>query len=210
MMDGRAAFDLLLQRLAGTQPDHRAEAVRFGATLLQPGDVRLTRLMPATSRPAAVLIGLQECADPGILLTVRAEHLRQHAGQISFPGGTIDPGDTGPAAAALREAAEEVGLQSHQAEVLGYLPDQMVLTGFRITPVVARVAPEFVPQPDCNEVQQAFMLPLASLFDPANHRPTRRSIGGVEFEVRDLQYGTHRIWGATAGMLFALYELVRA
>src|SRR6185369_14671100 len=183
-MDGRAAFDLLLQRLAGTQPDHRAQSVRLGATLLNPGDERLTQLIPATSRPAAVLIGLQAGDEPGILLTVRAEHLRQHAGQISFPGGTIDPGDSNPAAAALREAAEEVGLQSHQAEVVGYLPDQVVLTGFRITPVIARVAPEFIPQPDYREVQQAFMLPLAALFDPANHRPARRSIGGVEFEVR--------------------------
>jgi len=206
----RQAFDRLLQRLAGSEPDHRPQSLRFGATLLQPGDARLVRLIPPVSRPAAVLIGLQEGDDPGILLTVRAEHLRQHPGQIAFPGGAIEADDGGEAQAALREAAEEVGLQSHQASVVGFLPDQMVLTGFRITPVIARVASDFVPRPDCMEVQQAFMLPLTALLDPANHHPVRRSIGGVEFDVRDLHYDTHRVWGATAGMLFALYELARA
>lgn len=206
----REAFDRLLQRLAGSAPDHRPENLRFGATLLQPGDERLARLIPATSRHAAVLIGLQESESPGVLLTVRAEHLRQHAGQIAFPGGVIEADDSGPADAALREAAEEVGLQRQQAEVIGYLPDQMVLTGFRITPVIARIAPDFVPRPDHMEVQEAFVLPLAELLDPANHHAVRRSIGGVEFDVRDLHYGVHRVWGATAGMLFALYELARA
>jgi 8-oxo-dGTP pyrophosphatase MutT (NUDIX family) len=209
MAPAHDAFDRLLQRLAGSQPDHRPESLRFGATLLQPGDARLVRLIPPASRPAAVLIGVQEGDDPGILLTVRAEHLRQHAGQIAFPGGTIEAGDGGPAEAALREAAEEVGLQRHHASVVGFLPDQMVLTGFRITPVVARVSSDFVPRPDHMEVQQAFMLPLKALLDPANHHPVRRSIGGVEFDVRDLHYDTHRVWGATAGMLFALYELAR-
>src|SRR5689334_12478238 len=204
------AFDRLQQRLAGSAPDHRPERVRFGATLLQPGDERLIRLIPPVSRPAAVLIGLQEGSDPGVLLTVRAEHLRQHAGQIAFPGGVIEPGDRDPAEAALREAAEEVGLQRQQASVVGYLPDQMVVTGFRITPVVARVTRDFVPHPDQMEVQQVFMLPMTALLDPANHHPVRRSIGGVEFDVRDLHYQTHRVWGATAGMLFALYELARA
>jgi 8-oxo-dGTP pyrophosphatase MutT (NUDIX family) len=206
----RDAFDRLLQRLAGSEPDHRPESLRFGATLLQPGDARLVRLIPPVSRPAAVLIGLQDGDDPGILLTVRAAHLRQHAGQIAFPGGTIEADDEGPAQAALREAAEEVGLQRHQASVVGFLPDQMVLTGFRITPVIARVASDFVPRPDHMEVQQAFTLPLTALLDPANHHPVRRSIGGVEFDVRDLHYDMHRVWGATAGMLFALYELARA
>jgi 8-oxo-dGTP pyrophosphatase MutT (NUDIX family) len=209
-MEVREAFDRLLQRLAGSAPDHRPQSLRFGATLVQPGDERLTGLIPAVSRPAAVLIGLQEGDHPGVLLTVRAEHLRQHAGQIAFPGGTIEPDDSGPADAALREAAEEVGLPRGQAEVIGYLPDQMVLTGFRITPVIARIAPDFVPRPDHMEVREAFVLPLAELFDPANHHPVRRSIGGVEFDVRDLHYGAHRVWGATAGMLFALYELARA
>jgi 8-oxo-dGTP pyrophosphatase MutT (NUDIX family) len=210
MADGaREAFDRLLLRLAGSEPDHRPESLRFGAVLLRGGDERLARLIPSVVRPAAVLIGLKEGDDPGILLTVRAEHLRQHAGQIAFPGGTIEAGDGGPTQAALREAAEEIGLHSHHAEVVGYLPDQMVLTGFRITPVVARVARDFEPQPDHGEVQEAFVLPLRDLLDPANHRPVRRSIGGVEFDVRDLHYGVHRVWGATAGMLFALYELAR-
>jgi 8-oxo-dGTP pyrophosphatase MutT (NUDIX family) len=205
----REALDRLLQRLAGSEPDHRPQSVRFGSTLVRPGDARLLSLIPPVSRPAAVLIGVQEGDDPGILLTVRAEHLRQHAGQIAFPGGTIEA-DEGPAEAALREAAEEIGLERQHADVVGYLPDQMVLTGFRITPVVARIAGDFVPRPDHMEVQQAFILPLTVLLDPGNHHPVRRSIGGVEFDVRDLHYQTHRVWGATAGMLFALYELARA
>ncbi len=206
----REAFDRLLQHLAGSAPDHRPESLRFGAVPVHSTDARLRALVPPVSRAAAVLIGLQEGDDPGILLTVRAEHLRQHAGQIAFPGGVIEPGDNDPADAALREATEEVGLQRQQASVVGYLPDQMVVTGFRITPVVARVTRDFVPRPDHTEVQQVFTLPLTVLLDPANHHPVRRSIGGVEFDVRDLHYQTHRVWGATAGMLFALYELARA
>jgi 8-oxo-dGTP pyrophosphatase MutT (NUDIX family) len=164
--------------------------------------------MPPDPRAAAVLIGIQELAgEPAILLTVRAGHLRNHAGQIAFPGGAVDALDLHPADAALREAREEVGLLPAQARVAGYLPDQIVLTGFRITPVVALIEPQFVPDPDHTEVQEAFMLPVSALLDARNHVQGRRSIGGEEFEVRDLAFGSHLIWGATAGMLFSLYEL---
>jgi 8-oxo-dGTP pyrophosphatase MutT (NUDIX family) len=203
-----AAWRQLLQRLAATQPEHRNEFVRVGAGVDDQTDARLLAMIPSDPRPAAVLIGFVEAAaGPGILLTVRAGHLRHHAGQIAFPGGVIESSDASPAAAALREAQEEVGLAPHDAEVLGYLPDQIVLTGFRITPVVARLAPTFAPSADAAEVQGSFVLPFATLLDPVNERTGSRRLGGIDFPVRDLQYGEHRIWGATAGMLFALRAL---
>lgn len=208
--DTRAACERLLQRLDGRAPDHRPESLRIGATLAGDSDPRLLKLFPPASRRAAVLIGLREpLDDPGILLTVRATHLRAHAGQIAFPGGAIDPDDADPAATALREAHEEVGLESTQAAVVGHLPDQLVLTGFQVTPVVARLAADFTPQPAEVEVQEAFMMPLSVLLDPATHVPSRRAIGGIEFEFRDLLFGRHRIWGATAGILFTLCELAQ-
>ena len=191
-----AAWDLLLERLATTQPEHRTQFVRIGAGLADHTDPRLLAQMPATLRPSAVLIGLLEGDDgPGVLLTVRADHLRHHAGQIAFPGGVVEAGDGGPAAAALREAQEEVGLPPQTARVVGYLPDQVVLTGFRITPVVARIDAGFEPRLDASEVQSCFVLPLSALLDVTNERPGTRRIAGIDVAVRDLQYREHRIWG---------------
>lgn len=206
--DSQAAWTRLLEKLASTQPQHDAEHLRIGAGLSQAPDPRLLQLIPADLRHAAVLIGLiDQAGDPGILLTVRAGHLRHHAGQISFPGGVIEAADASPAVAALREAHEEVGLAAAQAQVVGYLPDQIVLTGFRITPVIARIADSFTPHVDAAEVESCFVLPFSVLLDATHERVTTRSIGGIEVDVRDLQFGVHRIWGATAGMLFALRAL---
>lgn len=211
LADTDAAWRQLLQRLAATAPEHRTQFVRVGAGASGHTDPRLLAMIPADPRPAAVLIGFVEAeVGPSILLTVRAGHLRHHAGQIAFPGGVIESSDVSPAAAALREAQEEVGLAPQEAEVLGYLPDQIVPTGFRITPVVARLAPTFAPRADAAEVQGSFMLPFATLLDPVNERAGSLRLGGIDFAVRDLQYGEHRIWGATAGMLFALRALALA
>jgi 8-oxo-dGTP pyrophosphatase MutT (NUDIX family) len=203
-----AAWMRLLERLQHTGPQHDAQSIRIGAGIAEHTDPRLLQLIPAALRPAAVLIGLlEQGGDPGILLTVRAGHLRQHAGQIAFPGGTMDAGDTTPAAAALREAQEEVGLSASDARIIGYLPDHVVLTGYRITPVIACIADSFTPRVDPSEVESCFVLPFAELLDAGNERVGPRSIGGFEIVVRDLQFGEHRIWGATAGMLFALRAL---
>jgi 8-oxo-dGTP pyrophosphatase MutT (NUDIX family) len=207
--DTDAAWRRLLQRLSDSRPYHRLGNVQLGAQFSSTADPRLSTLIPEAPRAAAVLVGLVE-PDPGeqgIFLTVRAAHLRQHAGQIAFPGGVMEAEDEGPVAAALREAREEVGLDPVGAEVIGYLPDQYVLTGFRITPVVARLPVDFVPRLDWAEVQASFILPFAVLLDPATERPGRRRIRGMEVAVRDLHYGEHRIWGATAGMLLQLRAL---
>lgn len=207
-----AAWQRLLQRLADSRPYHHLTTVEVGAQFSFAADPRLTALLPEAPRAAAVLVGLIEPGpdEQGILLTVRAAHLRQHAGQIAFPGGAIEAEDEGPAAAALREAHEEVGLEPGSAQVLGYLPDQFVLTGFRITPVVARLPAHFMPRLDGDEVQATFILPFAVLIDPATERAATRHVRGIDVAVRDLHYGEHRIWGATAGMLLQLRALALA
>jgi 8-oxo-dGTP pyrophosphatase MutT (NUDIX family) len=205
-----AARERLVERLAGSAPDHDLARTRLGAARLSGADPLIASLLPPDPRPAAVLIGLTgEADDAGILLTVRAAHLRHHAGQVAFPGGRIEATDEGPAAAAIREAEEEVGLDRRRAEVVGFLPDQLVLTGFRITPVVARIHTPFEPRPDHREVQDCFVLPWAQLLDPASQVEVQRAILGQVLSMRDIHYGAHRIWGATAGILLTLLELAR-
>ena len=164
---------------------------------------------PVDPRPAAVLVPLVQRAELTVLLTQRATQLRNHAGQISFPGGRIEPHDAGPREAALREAHEEIGLESRiTSRPLGYLPDHVVMTGFRVTPVVAFVAPGFELLLDSEEVENTFEVPVSFIFDPRNHRLRLRRSGftGEEVEFCDIPYGERNIWGATAGMLLTLRE----
>lgn len=209
MADHSARWSLLPQKLSGSVPEHRLTHARFGGGPAHQADPRLLAMLPASPRPAAVLVGLLDTQDgPGILLTVRAARLRMHPGQIAFPGGAIDSGDESPVATALREAHEEVGLDPSGAAVLGFLPDQFVLTGYRITPVVARLPADFEARLQADEVQESFVLPFDHLMDPANERDSVRQVGSFEVSTRDLHYRHHRIWGATAGVLFTLREMV--
>lgn len=158
-------------------------------------------------RPAAVLVGLVERGSGWqVLLTRRTETLRHHAGQVSFPGGRIEAADPGPVAAALREASEEVGLAPERAEPLGYLDPFATITGFHVFPVVARIAADFSPRIDPNEVAEAFEAPLDFLLDPRNARRLEMDVRGHRRSIIEFDYGGHRIWGATAAMLVNFRE----
>jgi len=161
--------------------------------------------------PAAVLIPLVE-RDTGltVLLTQRAETLKDHAGQISFPGGRIEPDDKDAWHAALREAYEEIGLLANYVEFAGYLPDHHVITGFRVTPVVGFVNPDYQLRIAKAEVHDAFEVPLDFILDAANHKSRRRTLGGLTIEVHDIPFGERNIWGATAAMLMTLRRKLQA
>jgi 8-oxo-dGTP pyrophosphatase MutT (NUDIX family) len=197
----------LRARLAGSAPGSGATARLAG--LRREQSERLRHLLPADPTPAAVLVPVVDHADGlTVLFTERAPDLRHHPGQISFPGGRLEPGDADPAAAALRETEEEIGLDRRHVELLGYLPDQLVVTGYRVTPLVGLVAPGVPLTLDPLEVASVFEVPLAHLMDPAHHRARARPIGGEQVEVYDIPYGARNIWGATAGMLMSLYWLL--
>jgi 8-oxo-dGTP pyrophosphatase MutT (NUDIX family) len=161
--------------------------------------------------PAAVLVPLVE-RDSGmtVLLTQRAATLKDHAGQISFPGGRIEPEDPDSWHAALREAHEEIGLSRDLVEFAGFLPDHWVGTGFRVTPAVGFVSPSYELRIDAAEVDEVFEVPLEFILDAANHKSRLRQMGGVTLEAYDIPYGDRLIWGATAGMLLTLRRLLHA
>ena len=157
--------------------------------------------------PAAVLfpIVLRNGAQT-VLLTQRTAHLRDHAGQISFPGGRVEPEDLSPMDTALRETEEEIGLTRDRIEILGFLPEYRTGTGFRVTPVVALVSPPFDIHPDPFEVAEVFEVPLAFLLDPANHKRHSIHHQGAMRHFFAMPYGDYFIWGATAGMIRSLTE----
>ncbi|MFD1913598.1 CoA pyrophosphatase [Halodurantibacterium flavum] len=156
-------------------------------------------------RPAAVLVGLVEGRDgPRVILTKRASHLRHHPGQVAFPGGKFEPGDATPEAAALREAQEEIGLDPAQVEPLGRLPQHETVTGFAVTPVLARIHGAFAPVPEAGEVQEVFDVPLSHVTDPARFRIERRMWRGEWRRYYVVPFGPYYIWGATACILRGL------
>jgi 8-oxo-dGTP pyrophosphatase MutT (NUDIX family) len=204
--DGAVPSDWLarLERRLLRAPEHRREHWRFGGTGVAPTPAMLERLK---SEPvaAAVLIPLFDLDGvPHVLLTQRSPHLAHHAGQISFPGGRIETHDAAPLAAALRETAEEIGIESRFVRPIGYLPDHLVLTGFRITPVVARLESGFVLNADTREVADVLRVPLHVICDWRRYQPSTRELHGFTMHAHDLPYGERLIWGATAGMLLAL------
>lgn len=165
---------------------------------------------PATPAAAAVLVPIVD-HESGltVLFTQRSSHLKNHAGQISFPGGRVEPGDLNPLEAALRETDEEIGLSREHITFVGYLEPQLVLSGFRVTPVVAFVRPGFELRLDTREVDSAFEVPLLHILNAANHRSRERKLGEIAVQVYDIPYRSHNIWGATAGMLMSLYRLLK-
>lgn len=184
-------------------PDHIRSRLR------QPADCQNSSAPPHLQSAVLVLLcpGITE---PVTILTRRSEDLPQHAGQISFPGGRVESADEGPLGAALRETEEEIGLSRQHVTVAGYLDPQLVLTGFWVTPVVGFVRPGFELKLDRREVDTTFEVPLAHILDPVNHQWRERKLGETSVRVYDIPYGEHRIWGATAAMLMALYRLVTA
>ena len=173
---------------------------------------------PRPPRPASVLVPLvQREAGLTVLLTRRTEHLRDHAGQISFPGGRVEPFDADAVATALREAAEEIGLPAARVDVVGSLPVYTTVTGFVVTPVVALVTPPFELLLDRGEVAEAFEVPLAYLMTPAHHRRHRFEYEGGQREFLSMPWSgagadgrarDYFIWGATAAMLRNLYRFL--
>jgi 8-oxo-dGTP pyrophosphatase MutT (NUDIX family) len=145
-----------------------------------------------------------------VLLTQRAATLKDHAGQISFPGGRIDPEDADAWRAALREAHEEIGLTESFVEFAGYLPDHWVGTGFRVTPAVAFVNPSFELRIATAEVHDVFEVPLEFILDTANHKSREMRLGDLTVEVYDIPYDGRIIWGATAGMLLTFRRMLQA
>jgi 8-oxo-dGTP pyrophosphatase MutT (NUDIX family) len=140
-----------------------------------------------------------------LLLTERASHLRAHSGQVAFPGGKIDPGETA-GETALREAEEEIGLDPALVEPLGWLDSYLTGTGFRVAPLLALVKPGFRLRINADEVADAFETPLAFLMDPANHRLDQREWQGQTRRFYAMPHDGHYIWGATAGIIRNLYE----
>ncbi len=158
---------------------------------------------------AAVLVPIIHGPVPGVLLTLRAATLSSHAGQVAFPGGRIDPGET-PEQAALREAHEEIGLPADLVELTGRLPEYVTGTGYLVTPVVGLLAPGFVPAPSAAEVDQVFELPLSVLLDPAAPQRRRAQYKGRSREFWVWPHAEHYIWGATAAILVHLAHRLHA
>ena len=162
----------------------------------------------AATRPAAVLVPVVDRPQPSVILTMRTSELSSHAGQIAFPGGKIEAADSGPLAAALREAKEEIGLDARLVEPLGYLDVYLTFSGFRILSVVARVEAGYALTLNASEVADAFEVPLDFLMGPENHQRHTRDWKGIQRQYYAMPYQERYIWGVTAGILRNLYERV--
>jgi len=157
---------------------------------------------------AAVLIAITDRDKPGVILTVRREHLRTHAGQIAFPGGRVDPGEDA-VAAAIREAQEELALDPGEVSVAGTLEDYRTVTGYLVTPVVGVIRPGLALTPHDHEVADWFEAPLEHLIDPANQQVQTAVFAGSERRYWQIEWQGRRIWGATAAMLVNLSRRLR-
>jgi NTP pyrophosphohydrolases including oxidative damage repair enzymes len=180
--------------LAASCGDHELNAGMEPITPLKPAAV----LVPIIDRPRQL----------SVLFTQRTAHLAHHAGQVSFPGGHIEADDGGPAETALRETEEEVGIDRRHVRLIGHLDTYVTRTGFIVVPVVGIVTPPFTVRPDPHEVAEVFEVPLTFLLDPDNHHRCTASFEGVERHFYAMPYGRHFIWGATAGMVVNLFQIL--
>lgn len=203
--------ELLHRRL---QPVPSLDAVPREHLAARKGDFQLNPdfvpLRTGPLMPAAVLVPLVGY-DEGerVILTKRTAHLSNHAGQVSFPGGRVDLGDPDVVATALRETEEEIGLARDHVTVLGSLDPYVTGTGFVVVPVVGLVRPGFSLEPHLHEVAEVFEVPLDFLMDSRNHQRHKGVFNGIERQWWAMPYGQHYIWGATAGMLRNLHELLQ-
>ena len=173
------------------------------ASRLPPLEGDLPELRAQADLAAAVLIAVTDRAEPGVILTVRREHLRTHAGQIAFPGGRLDDGEDA-IAAALREAHEEILLDGSTAEILGVLEPYRTVTGFVVTPVICVIPADLPLHPHEHEVADLFEAPLAYLLDPTNQQRRSALFQGKERHYYEIDWNGRRIWGATAAMIVNL------
>jgi len=153
--------------------------------------------------PAAVLVAITDRAEPGVILTVRREHMRTHAGQVAFPGGRIDPGEDA-AAAAVREAHEELGLDPNVLELVGEIEPYRTVTSYVVTPVIGVIPPDVPLEPHEHEVADWFEAPLRFVLDPANQHQRSALFRGRDRLYYEIMWGEQRIWGATAAMIVNL------
>ena len=189
-MSGASLADRLRSALARAPADPPLE-----------GD--LPELRAQASVEAAVLIAVTDRSDPGVILTVRHEHLRTHAGQIAFPGGRIDAGED-PVAAALREAHEEILLDPAAVDVVGMIDAYRTVTGYVVTPVLGVIPPDLPLEPHEHEVADWFEAPLGFLLDPANQRRASALFAGQTRHYYEIMWNDRRIWGATAAIIVNL------
>lgn len=179
---------------------------RFDATAAIPPIVRQDETLGGAHRgtPAAVLAAVVDRAEPTLLLTRRRETMRQHAGQVAFPGGRADPGDASPVATALREAHEEIGLPADAVTLIGDDAPYRTVTGYTIVPVVGVIPPDLPMRPQETEVADIFEVPLAFLLDPLNRLERSADLQGGQRRYWEFLHDRHRIWGATAAMIVNL------
>jgi len=199
----------ILRRFADSQPRHEladwrllgvdAERSQRFARHFPPNPVAAAVLMPIVDRPEGMTM----------LLTQRASHLARHAAQISFPGGRVEQDDRDVASAALRETHEEIGLDPARVRVFGYLPDHLVISGFRVTPVLGLVSPPFSLELNPAEVAGIFEVPLSHVLDSANHKARLRRVGDEDMLLYDIPWEGQNIWGATAGMLLTFVRMLQ-